>query len=57
MDWDEIANEAETKILVASGGSRGDRLKYIEGLESVIGNLECCLAAAKEDQRREDDSD
>ena len=57
MDWDTIANEAEQKIQEASGGSRGDRFKYIEGLENVISNLECSLEAAKADQRMEDDND
>lgn len=54
MDWNEIANEAEQKIQEASGGSRGDRFKYIEGLENVISNLECNLEAARTDQKAAD---
>lgn len=57
MDWDDIANEVEQKIQEASGGSRGDRSKYIEGLENVVSNLECSLEAARADQKAEDDSE
>jgi FKBP-type peptidyl-prolyl cis-trans isomerase 2 len=54
MDWETIANDAEQKILEATGGHRGDRIKYIKGLENVISNLECSLMGAKEDQEREE---
>jgi hypothetical protein len=54
MNWDDIASEADQKIQEASGGSRGDRGKYIEGLENVIGNLEGNLEAAQADQKAAD---
>lgn len=51
--YEEIAQEAETKISEAAGKEPAD---YIQGLETAIGFLEGSLSAAKEDLEAEDDN-